>query len=120
MLGYLVEHALDTRRLDAADSWARERLELSRRTGDLTDTVYTLADLARIAAEAGDTRRAGRLWGILEVAEAQGAVGGWATAREQYATHVLASSTPELTRAQEAGRRMPFDDAVEYALRSTD
>jgi tetratricopeptide (TPR) repeat protein len=118
MLGFLVKHALDARRLEDADSWARKRLELSHATGDLKDMVYTLADLARIAAKVGDAQRAGRLWGILEVVEAQGHVAGWPAAREQYARHVLAGSTPELTRAQETGRRMPFDDAVEYALRS--
>jgi predicted ATPase len=119
MLGFLVKHALDARRLEDADSWARKRLELSHATGDLKDMVYTLADLARIAAEAGDPQRAGRLWGILEVVEAQGPVGGWAADREHYAGHVVATSAPELTRAQEEGRRMPLDDAVKYALRST-
>jgi hypothetical protein len=118
MLGYLVEHALDSRRLGDADSWARERLELSYRTGDLNDMIYTLADLARIAAEAGDPQRAARLWGILDVVEAQGLIGGWASDREQYALHVLAASTPEQIRAQEEGRRMSLGDAVEYALGS--
>jgi predicted ATPase len=118
MLGYLVEHALDSRRLGDADSWARERLELSYRTGDLNDMIYTLADLARIAAEAGDPQRAARLWGILDVVEAQGLIGGWAGDREQYALHVLAASTPEQIRAQEEGRRMSLGDAVEYALGS--
>jgi tetratricopeptide (TPR) repeat protein len=120
MLGFLVKHALDARRLGDADSWARKRLELSHATGDLKDMVYTLADLARIAAEVGDAQRAGRLWGILEVVEAQGPVGGWEADRERYAAHVVATSTPELTRAQEEGRRMPLVDAVKYALRSTD
>jgi predicted ATPase len=120
MLGYLVQHALDNRHLDEADSWARERLELSYRTGDLTDMLYTLADLALIAAEAGDPLRAGRLWGTLEVVEGQGPVGGWATDREQYAVQVLATSTQEVTRGQGEGRRMPLDDAVKYALRFAD
>jgi hypothetical protein len=80
--------------------------------------IYTLADLARIAAEAGDPQRAARLWGILDVVEAQGLIGGWASDREQYALHVLAASTPEQIRAQEEGRRMSLGDAVEYALGS--
>ena len=116
MLGYLVEHALEFHRLHQADSWVRERLELSYRTGDLRDTVYALADLARIAAAAGNSERAGRLWGILEAVEAQGPVGGWAADREQFAAHVLRNSIAESTRAQEMGRRMPLNDAVKYAL----
>jgi hypothetical protein len=53
--------------------------------------------------------------GILEVVEAQGPVGGWEADREQFAVHVVASPEPEPTRTQEEGRRMPLDDAVEYA-----
>jgi predicted ATPase len=120
MLGFLVKHALDARRLDEADSWARERLELSYRTGDLNDMVLTLADLARIAAEAGDPQRAGRLWGILQVAGAQGPVGGRPTAHAHYDVQVPASSTPELIRAHEEGRQMTLDHAIKYALRSSD
>jgi tetratricopeptide (TPR) repeat protein len=120
MLGFLVEHAIATRDLEKATSWAQERLELSYETGDVRDMIYTLAELARLAATAGDSQRAARLWGILEHLEAQGPVGGWDADRAQYALSLAPNTDPELTRAQDEGRRMALIDAVEYALGSTD
>jgi hypothetical protein len=119
LLGFLVKHATAARRLDEAHAWARERPRASYDTGDVKDMVYTLANLARIAAEAGDSQRAARLWGIVELVEARGPVGGWEADREQYAVSLFATSDPELTRTQEEGRRMTLNDAVAYALSSS-
>ncbi len=61
--------------------WAREALVVVSRIGDRQATVYSLAILARAAAEQGDQRRAGRLWGALEREAERGPIGQWEARR---------------------------------------
>jgi hypothetical protein len=83
------------------------------RVGERQCVVYSLALLARTAAEGGDPARAGRFWGALEREEERGPVGQWEAEREQYAVAVLARAGPEFERGLEEGRRLSLDAAVD-------
>ena len=75
-----------------------------------------LARLARIAAERGDHRSAGRLWGAVEAEEARGPIGAWENEREAYVRTVLAATASEFERARDEGRKLSLDEALDVAL----
>ncbi len=101
---------------DRADERAREALRLSRRVADRQAVIYSLALLARFAAESRDGERAGRLWGAIEAEEERSPLGHWERERDGYAAVVFAIEGPEFEAARSAGRRLSLDEAVEYAL----
>lgn len=78
--------------------------------------MLELALLARAAADAGRTASAGRLWGAIEAEEARGSLGFWDREREAHAAPVLAHAGADFEAGRADGRRLPLDDAVEYAL----
>ena len=94
-------------------------LELAERTGDRQETVFALAYLARIAAEQGDSARAGRLWGAIEAEEARGRIGRWEDARDELARTILGGTGPEFERGRLEGQATSLEEAVEETLEST-
>jgi hypothetical protein len=114
----LAERNQEIGRHGDAAGWAREALVVVSRTGDRQAIVYSLAILARAAAEQGDQQRAGRLWGALEREAERGPIGQWEAQGEgdQYAAAVLARTGAEFERARQEGRRLALDAAVELAL----
>ncbi len=112
----LGELTVESGRLEEAEQWLRQGIELSQRLDDRLHLVYGLALLARLAAEQGSLERAGRLWGAIEAEERRGAIGQWENDREEYERAVLAHAGPELERGREAGGRLSLDEAVEAAL----
>jgi tetratricopeptide (TPR) repeat protein len=109
----LAERTLEVGRREDAERWAREALVLGHGIGERQCVVYSLAILARLAAEDGDSVRAGRFWGALEREEERGPVGQWEAEREQYAAAVLARTGPAFERGLEEGRRLSLDAAVD-------
>jgi ATP/maltotriose-dependent transcriptional regulator MalT len=120
MLGKLADFEFEQGRLDKAQADAGEALALSRDLGDRLRAVRGLARLARIAAERGDSQRAGLLWGAVEGEEARGPVGAWESERERFERPVFARADPALERGREEGRKLALDQAVEQALAGID
>ena len=112
----LGELTVESGRLEEAEQWLRQGIELSHHLDDRLHLVYGLALCARLAAEQGNLERAGRLWGAIEAEERRGAIGQWEDEREEYERVVLAHGGPELERGREAGRQLSLDEAVETAL----
>jgi hypothetical protein len=68
---------------------------------------------------AGDSRRAGLLWGSGEAETERAPVGRWLHGTIE-PERVLAYADADFERGREEGRRLELDDAVEYALASVD
>lgn len=117
MLALLCEDAIADGLSAEAGRYGLEALELAHTTiRDRESVVYLIAMLARIAGEAGDPARAGRLWGAIESAEQGERMGAWEQERDTYAAPVLALAGVEFDAGQEQGRRLSLDQAVEAAL----
>ena len=109
--GLLLERGL----YSASEERAREALALGARIADRQGTVTALAQLAGVAAEAGKTGRAGKLWGAIEAEEERGRVGSWEDQRDAIATSVLAHAGPAFDAGRAEGRELSLQQAVEYA-----
>jgi predicted ATPase len=118
MLRKLVDCRLELGDTAAAGESARESLELLQETGDRQMMVFTLARVARIAAESGDAQVAGFYWGAIEAEEAESALGAWANERERLGAPVLAHAGSEFERGRALGREAGLDTAVQRALAS--
>jgi predicted ATPase len=116
MLRKLVDCMLDAGRTSDADACARESLRIMSDIGDRQMVVFTLARLARIAAETGSYERAGLLWGAIEAEEGRTPMGAWAKERDRLGAPVLAHECSDLERGRQWGRLLSFDDAVDAAL----
>ena len=116
MLHRLSEWSFEGGRPDEAVRYGREAVELAHRIGDRMHGVYTVALLARIAAEDGRLEQAGLMWGALEAEEERGTVGQWEGERELYADAVLAHASDDFERGRARGTRLSLDDAVRVAL----
>jgi hypothetical protein len=79
-------------------------------------TVFTLARLARLAAESGDEAGAGLIWGAIEAEEGRGPMGAWAKERERLGAPVLAHTGPAFERGRTEGGLLELAEAVELAL----
>ncbi len=112
----LSELLLERGRLAESEARVRELLPLVMQMGDRQNTIYGLALIARLAAEAGMPERAGRLWGAIEAEETRAPVGHWDGERDAYAEPVLANAGPEFEQGRSEGRRLSLADAVELAL----
>jgi predicted ATPase/DNA-binding SARP family transcriptional activator len=113
----LAECSTTLGRLEDAETYALEGLELSRTIGDRINTVFSLAALACAARAGRADERAGRLWGAIEAEEDRASLGWWAADRERYASKILVPATAELEQGLVAGRRMTLEEAVAHALR---
>ena len=120
MLAELAAVALRAGRLDEAEQRARASLAIADRVRDRAGRVFGVGLLACIAAERGQPRRAGRLWGAIEVEDAIAPLGGWRRHRQGCEARVLAVAGPDFEHARASGRELALDDAVESALREDD
>jgi predicted ATPase/class 3 adenylate cyclase len=121
--GMLIELAalsLEAGRLEDAEVKARESLELANGMHDYGGRVFGVGVLACVAAERGDTERAGRLWGAIEDDHVGAPLGGWIRHRASCQAHIDSIDAPQLAAPLAAGRSMSLDDAVELALASID
>jgi tetratricopeptide (TPR) repeat protein len=117
MLGTLAEYGMELGRMDDAETWARQALELSSRMRDQINIVWGIANLAWSAADRGDGGRAGTLWGALEAEETRTPVGAWEEGeRERYEAAVLDAAGPEFEHGRQRGRRLTLDEAISFAL----
>jgi predicted ATPase len=116
MLRKLVDCLIDLGRLNEAAAAARESLELIHSMRDRQMTVFTLARLARLAAESEDEAGAGLIWGAIEAEEGRGPMGAWAKERERLGAPVLAHTGPEFERGRTEGGLLELAEAVELAL----
>jgi hypothetical protein len=96
MRANLAELALTQNQPEEAATSAMQALGLGRRVGNRQLCVYALGYLACAAAESGDARRAGPLWGAVEAQEEWRPLGQWEGERQQYAARVLARWASEL------------------------
>jgi predicted ATPase/class 3 adenylate cyclase len=112
----LGELGLETGRWEQAERWTREGLAVLLPLRDRQLLVYGLALLAALAADAGETGRAGLYWGAIEAEEQRGVIGQWESEREQYERTVLAHADAKLEAGLGAGRRLSLENAVERAL----
>jgi hypothetical protein len=116
MLRRLADWALDHDDVAEAAVLVRESLRLSHELADRISIVFALARLARMAAEAGDGERAGRLWGAVEAEEESGALGAWYDQRERFAPTILAHADAEFERGRAQGRLLALETAVREGL----
>lgn len=63
--------------LDEGEACAREALAIADRLRDRAARTFGVGILARVAAERGQSERAGRLWGSIEDEQAGAPLGGW-------------------------------------------
>ena len=91
-------------------------LAVAHEIGDRHLSCYGLAQLAWVAAEAGDAREAGMLWGAAQAVVERSPFDPFGADREVYEAHVLVVAGPEFEHASRVGRSMSLSDAVEYAL----
>ena len=91
-------------------------LAVAHEIGDRHLSCFGLAQLAWVAAEAGDAKEAGMLWGAAQAVVERSAFDPFGADREVYEAHVLVVAGPEFEQASRVGRSMSLDDAVAYAL----
>lgn len=116
MLAELAASSLNDGKLGDAEAQARQALELATETKDWPGRLFGVGLLAAIAAERGQSDRAGRLWGAIEDADAMAPLGGWRRHRAECAARLDALESPEFERARSEGRNWTLDEAVEFAL----
>jgi predicted ATPase len=116
MLRKLADCLLELGQRDRAEVALREALELMAQIGDRQMIVFTLARLARIAAESGRVDEAGLFWGAIEAEEERAPMGAWAKERDRLGAPVLTHSGSEFERGLREGQLLSLDEAVEHAL----
>lgn len=117
MLRRLSDWALEHGDLDEARRRVEESIRLSHELGDRISVVFALARLARIAADSGEVRQGGVIWGAVEAEETVGSLGAWYGERERFAEPLLAHAGAEFDVGREEGRLLSLDEAVALALR---
>jgi hypothetical protein len=116
MLRKLADCLLELGQRDRAEVALHEALELMAQIGDRQMIIFTLARLARIAAEFGRVDEAGLFWGAIEAEEERAPMGAWAKERDRLGAPVLAHSGSEFERGLREGQLLSLDEAVEHAL----
>jgi predicted ATPase len=102
--------------LEAAESGYREALSIGHELSFSRILVYCTGGLAAVAAASGDAERAGRLWGAVETLERERGFPLVEPERPRYETLLARVDQAVFAEATERGRRMTFDEAIEYAL----
>ncbi len=120
MLAELAALLLNGGRLDEAELRARESLVIADELRDRAGRVFGLGLLARVAAERGESERAGRFWGAIEDDDAVAPLGGWRRHRQECEARIREAAGPEFERGCAEGRGLTLDDAVSLALESAD
>jgi predicted ATPase/class 3 adenylate cyclase len=116
MLHRLCEWSFESGQPGEATRYGQEAVRVADRIGDRMHGVYTVALLARIAAEEGRLEGAGVLWGAVEAEEQRGTIGQWEGERELYADAVLAHAGADFERGRAQGTGLSLDEAVRVAL----
>jgi predicted ATPase/class 3 adenylate cyclase len=116
----MCEWAIARADLAEAERRGREALELAHRIGARQYRVYSLALLARCAAETGRLRRAGLLWSAVGLDERQGPIGQWEDERETYAAAVLSHADDAFEDGVAEGGQKELDELVLLALDDLD
>ena len=116
MLRKLVDCLLELGRVGDADAYGRESLQIMSEIGDRQMVIFTLARLARIAAETGNPERAGLVWGAIEAEERRSPMGAWAKERERLGAPVLLHDGPDFERGRKQGRLLSYEQGVGEAL----
>ncbi len=113
-LGGLAEWSLELGRADEAAAAVRRELELRLEMDDRVNLVYSLINVALVAAKQGDEEAAGLAWGAVEAEEARRRI-PWPE-REDDAGEVLAAVTPAFEAARRRGRGLTAEEAAEALL----
>jgi predicted ATPase/class 3 adenylate cyclase len=110
------EELLALGELEMAVQFFYEGLELLRSVQDLVNLPIALAAGAALAAQLGDTVRAGTLWGAVE-AEAERTPRVTTTANlTEYLPYLEPVRGDAFEEARSRGRTLPLEEAVAYAL----
>src|SRR5262249_25109293 len=119
-LGKIAREQGDTR---TARALHRESLEIRRELGDKGGFPWSLEAFARLAAP-GEPARAARLWGAAEALRDSLGLPLPRNEREEYDRSVAAVrealSQEAFAKAWAAGRTMPVEKAIHYALETDD
>jgi hypothetical protein len=105
-------------RVDAAEAQARESLRLTQRLGDRPGLVFGVGVLACVAAERGESERAGLLWSAVDSIVLGAPLGGWRRHRDECEARVGKVAGPDFERGYARGRELTLDEAVAIALES--
>ena len=95
---------------------ARESLELADRLRDRSGRIFGVGLLARVAAERGQSERAGRLWGAIEDEERTHRSAAGRRHRETCEARIRGAAGPDFERGCAEGRALTLDDAVTLAV----
>ena len=115
-LGELGCLSLNAGLLDEGEAHARQSLEIAVRLRDRPGRIFGVGILAGVAAERGQSERAGRLWAVVEDEDAVAPLGGWQRHREQFDSRIRRVAGPDFDRGYAEGRELTLDDAVSLAL----
>jgi tetratricopeptide (TPR) repeat protein len=107
--------ALDENDLAQAEHFYRDGLAKLMHEPQERDVAYCLAGLSAVAAARGQRVRVGRLWGAVEGIEERRQARLHAATRARYERRLERLDSIAMDDI-EAGRAMPLDDAVAYAL----
>jgi predicted ATPase len=118
MLAELASLSLGAGRIGEAETRARESLALAEQLRDRPGRVFGVGLLAWVAAERGQSERAGRLWAAVEDEDAGAPLGGWRRHHQACEARVREAAGPAFDRGYAQGRAMTLDDAVLLALES--
>jgi hypothetical protein len=102
--------------IEEGEARARESLAIAHELRDRPGRIFGVGILARVAAERGQSERAGRLWSAIEDEEADAPLGGWRPHRETCEGRIRELAAPEFDRGRVEGRALILDDAVSIAL----
>lgn len=101
-------------RVEAAHARMLESLPLFEQMGDLPGIRVALANLARLEAGRGNSRRAGLVWGASEAVEAQDL--RWEPAHPDDDTALAEAAGPEFEAGRSEGRRLELDVLLDQLL----
>jgi predicted ATPase len=108
--------SLNAGMIDEGERHARASLAIAEQLRDRPGRIFGVGILARVAAERGDSKRAGTLWAVVEDEQVAAPLGGWLRHREEAAAGVAEAAGPEFDRGYAEGRELTLDDAVSLAL----
>jgi len=113
--------AMSQRHFDEALDMARHAMRHFYEAGDISGVILTLDDISIISLAAGDTERAGRLWGAarsLQAATGTDLADSVDQTQRLYGTPTARDVLPadEIARLSAEGAAMSLDELVAYAL----
>jgi predicted ATPase len=120
MLAELACLSIQAGRIDEAESRARQSLVIAEQLHDHAGRIFGIGLLATVAAQRGESERAGALWGAIEHEDAVAPLGGWRRHRETCEARVREIAGPEFERGRDEGHTLTLDDAVTLALARPD